>query len=447
MATKVIMPALGMAQETGKLLAWLKQEGEAVIKGEVIMEIETDKAAVEFEAMASGILSGICAEPGQDIPVGEIVAWILEPGEEVPLVEPIQPRENKTETKSIPQTMPAGAGYNKNPQSSQAHLEISPVARNIAQEHGIDLNLIKPNGNRIQKADVLTFIERSGRNAYGAGIVLASPKARRLAAENGVALTMIAGSGPDGVVLAADVILYKSMPKTQTSSQSAILEGQPLEMSKAWSVMAERLAEAWRTIPHFYLERTINASQLVAWRKSAQNKTDTKITFTDLLIKTVARALKEHPRVNAAWINETILTNQEIHVGLAVATDDGLVVPVIPNTDMLAVDEIALQRQGIVERAVEGKLKLQDLQGGTFTISNLGMFGIDRFSAIVNPPQAAILAVGKIIEKAVPIDGEVEIIPTITLTLSCDHRVVDGARGAKFLDTLADYLEEPLRIL
>ncbi len=211
--------------------------------------------------------------------------------------------------------------------------------------------------------------------------------------------------------------------------------------------MAGRLAEAWRTIPHFYLEREIDAGTLQGWRAEAQTGSETKITVTDLLLRATAAALRRHPRLNAAWIEDEIQFNEAIHIGLAVAVEDGLVVPVIPFTDRLSVAEIAAAREGIVSRALAGKLKAADLQGGTMTLSNLGMFGVDRFSAIVNPPQAAILAAGKIADRVVPLNGEIAIQPRLTLTLSCDHRVVDGARGAAFLETLATFLEQPLRLL
>ncbi len=441
MATKVIMPALGMAQETGKLIAWLKKEGESVTKGEPIMEIETDKAVVEYDAAASGILGGVTAVAGQEIPVGEVVAWILEPGEPVPeeLVRPAKESSTAAEKSGVQHPEKAHV------ESSKPGTEISPVARNVAREHNIDLNQIKTEGSRIRKADVLAFIEGHADQAGFPGLLPASPKARRLAAKHGLDLETISGSGPDGAVLTADV-LAEAVRLEQVVRQSAI-SGQPFAMSKAWAVMADRLAEAWRTIPHFYLEREINASQMVVWRESAQRSTEDKITYTDLLTKAVAAALKHHPRVNASWIEGEILINDGVHVGLAVATADGLVVPVIPNTDELSVKEIASRRAGLVARAQEGRLKLQDIQGGTFTISNLGMYGVDGFIAIVNPPQAAILAVGKIVDKVMSVDGQVAVVPTLKLTLSCDHRVVDGAIGARFLAQIAEYLEDPLRIL
>lgn len=279
------MPALGMAQESGKLLAWLKQEGETVTKGEPLMEIETDKAAVEIEASASGLLGGVSVEVGQDVPVGQVIAWILEPGEKAPATEPTQSDQDKAIEKHELQPVREKAVARAD-RSTPASLEISPVAKNIAQEHGVDLNLLKPNGARIQKADVLAFIDRSDQQSSVAGIVLASPKARRMAGEYGLVLDMISGSGPDGAVLAADVALYAAQPSPQLSSQQSIPgAGQPIEMSRGWTVMAERLTEAWRTIPHFYLEREINASQMISWRNTAQKNSENKITFTNLLLK------------------------------------------------------------------------------------------------------------------------------------------------------------------
>ena len=434
MATKVIMPALGMAQETGKLISWLKKEGDTVTQGEAIMEIETDKAVVEYDAAASGVLRGVQAEPGDEVPVGEVIAWILEPGEALP-------EQPKAVAKPPAAAQQPASPVVQQPEAA-APVDISPVALNIAREYHVDLSQLKANGRRIQKADVLAYIEKRSTQP---ALTPASPKARRLAKEHGLDIEALTGSGPDGAVLTADILAQVELLK-QVVRQAAD-SGQSFAMSRAWSVMAERLTAAWQTIPHFYLEREVNASQMVAWRSSAQKNTNNKITYTDLLTKAVAAALRQHPRVNASWIDGTIRLNDEIHVGLAVATEDGLVVPVIPNTDLLSVSQIAEHRAGLVARTQEGKLIMQDLQGGTFTISNLGMYGVDGFIAIVNPPQAAILAVGKIVEKVLPVDGHPAVVPTMKLTLSCDHRIVDGARGAMFLDTLAKFLEDPLQIL
>lgn len=211
--------------------------------------------------------------------------------------------------------------------------------------------------------------------------------------------------------------------------------------------MAQRLQESWQTVPHFYLERNVDVTALMKWRKQIQKRVEQKVTVTDLLTKVVAAALGAHPRVNASWIDEQIVLNHEINVGLAVAVEDGLLVPVVHGANQLGIGAIAERRAEIVSNALDGKLGLAEMQGGTFTISNLGMFGITKFNAIVNPPQAAILAVGSIEERAVPVGGKVKARPMMTLTLSCDHRVVDGARGAQFMQMLVSYLEDPLSIL
>jgi pyruvate dehydrogenase E2 component (dihydrolipoamide acetyltransferase) len=214
-----------------------------------------------------------------------------------------------------------------------------------------------------------------------------------------------------------------------------------------WRVMADRLTQAWTTIPHFYLIREVNASRLVTWREKVQKNSTEKITYTDLLVKLTAVALKQYPRLNASWLNDNIVLNPDINIGLAVAVDDGLLVPVIHHADELPLTELAIRRSGIVKRAQANKLSLDDLSGGTFTISNLGMYGVDAFNAIVNPPQAAILAVSRIADRVVPVNGQPAVQPMMTLSLSCDHRVVDGARGAEFLQALADLIEEPLQLL
>jgi pyruvate dehydrogenase E2 component (dihydrolipoamide acetyltransferase) len=214
-----------------------------------------------------------------------------------------------------------------------------------------------------------------------------------------------------------------------------------------WRRAAERLTQSWQTVPHFYLKRDVFAEGLVDWRNGLKQRTDTKVTFTDLIVKVVAAALRKNPYVNGQWNGEGVVFNENVNVGLAVAIDEGLLVPVIHDTDKLGVTEIAQRRAEIVTRSQTGKLKPMDLQGGTFTISNLGMYGIDEFNAIVNPPQAAILAIGRINDRVVPINGEPVIRKVLTLSLSCDHRAVDGARGAQFLDTLSSYIQDPMGLV
>lgn len=445
MAKEIVMPALGMAQETGVLLQWLKQPGDLVMKGEPLMEVETDKAAVEVEAPASGVLAQVTAGPGDVIPVGQVIAVLLAPGEIAGEQKP-QPM------------LPAAS----------VAISVSPVAARMAAEHNLDLSLVKPAGGRIQREDVVAYLEAHGSRGartQGNGHVLASPKARRLAKENGLELAALKGSGPNGAVLAADVeeaMRLRSqetalpetptLPKAHKAQPSIPPFLQPanlpvLTMSRNWRIAAERLTQSWTTVPHFYLVREINAGGLIAWRDKVSARATEKITYTDLLLKIVASALRRHPRLNAAWQDDTIVLNEEVNVGLAVAIEDGLVVPVIQQADTLGLNDLAARRKELVGKAQAGKLALADISGGTFTISNLGMYGVDAFNAIINPPQAAILAISRIADRVVPLNGQPAIQPMLTLTLSCDHRVVDGARGAQFLQTLAELMEEPLRLL
>lgn len=438
LAHDVIMPALGMAQETGILLQWLKAEGDEIAKGEPLMEVETDKAAVEVEAPASGMLANVTAHPGDEVPVGQVIAVILAPGEKA---APPSAAQMAARQSVQPQASQSAAGVSAGePQSL-----VSPVAARIAAEHNIDLKQVASSGGRIQKEDVLAYL--TARQATTGKLIPASPKARRLAAERNLDLAAINGSGPNGAVLAADVEAYVPPQPSAAAFQPPTAEPQTIAVSRMWQVMADRLTESWQTVPHFYLNRDVNASQLLTWGESVKQRINQTITLTDLLVKLVAIALQKHPRVNAAWHGGNIILNSEVNVGLAVAVEEGLLVPVIHQADMLGLADLAEQRRAVVERARSGKPALDDLQGGTFTVSNLGMFGIDTFNAIVNPPQAAILAVGRIADRVVPVDGQPGVQPMITLTLSCDHRVVDGARGAHFLHTLGTFIENPLAVL
>lgn len=431
MAKDVIMPALGMAQETGTLLRWFKSAGDAVIKGEPLMEVETDKAAVEIEAPVSGTLTNIIAQEGDVIPVGQRIALILAPGEsEVSTTHPTSPVPVSS-PQTVSQSKPATA---------------TPVAARLLAEHNLDITKIKPNGGQVRKEDVLAYID-SQKKPIAFSRVLASPKARRLAKENGIDLAVVTGTGPDGAVLASNVQALIDQPMAVAISQQPASATTELQTSRVWKVMAERLTQAWTTIPHFYLIREVNAFHMMDWREKAQKKSAEKITYTDLLVKLVSAGLRQHPRLNASWVNNDIVLNQDINVGLAVAVDDGLLVPVIHHSDELNLSQLASRRSEIVSRAKAGKLLLDDLSGGTFTISNLGMYGVDAFNAIVNPPQAAILAVSRIADRVVPLNGQPVVQPMMTLSLSCDHRVVDGARGAEFLQALADFIEEPMSIL
>ncbi|HEU4450387.1 MAG TPA: dihydrolipoamide acetyltransferase family protein [Gaiellaceae bacterium] len=386
------MPALGMAQETGRVLRWLKAEGDAVAKGEPLMEVETDKVTVEIEAPAEGLLAAVRAEAGTDVPVGQAVALILAPGEVAP--------ENggaarSAEAPSAPPAAVAAAGR--------------PL--------------------------------RAGRAARRR---LASPKARRLAAEQGIDLDALGdGSGPHGAVLAADVAAARPAAAARPPAAAQAGAAAELPVSRIWEVMAERTTRSWTTAPHFYLVRDVDAGRLQSWRRAARARLGLDVSVTDLLVRATAAALRGHPRANAAWVDGAVRRNDEINVGIAVAVEDGLVVPVVHGADRIGVAGIAARREEIVARAREGSLRPDDVERGTFTISNLGMYGVDAFNAVLAGPQAAILAVGRIAERVVAVDGAPAVRPMATLTLSCDHRTIDGATAARFLSELADLIEEP----
>jgi pyruvate dehydrogenase E2 component (dihydrolipoamide acetyltransferase) len=397
MAISVVMPALEMAQETGKLVSWLKKEGESVAKGEPLLEIETDKAVMEIESPGEGILSDVKVQAGTDVPVGRTIAWILRPGEVAPTEELAVESGRKSTVAAAPQVSAA----------SSAH-QSAPAAQSAPQSAKI------------------------------------SPKARRLASERGVDLSKVRGSGPGGEVLASDILA------AATSTVDA-----PTHVADALSpiskLMAERTTQSWTTVPHFFVVREVDAEALNETRKifaaQIEQTHHAKLTHTDLLVAVSARVLRKHQRVNASWSGDAVRLNEKINIGLAMAVADGVVAPVIQNADTAALGEIAVQRAELTERARSGKLRPADLAGGTFTISNLGMFGVDAFTAIIIQPQAAILAVGAIADRVVPVDGLPGIRPMLTLTLSSDHRIVDGARAAEFMRDLAAAISDPRQFL
>ena len=389
MATEVIMPALSPAQETGILIEWFKEEGDLIEKGEPLMEVETDKANVEVEATTTGILANITVNLGDEIPVGKVIALILADGESVP---------------------------ESNKEYSSSETKVSE--EDTAQLQTTISNPLDPSAN------------------LPTNKIVASPKVRQYAKKEGIDLSFIKGSGPNGVILMEDVLVNQSSTETEEND---------IPTSKGWRLMADRLTESWSSAPHFNLVRHLDVSNLVTYKKQVQEKNSNRLTYTDLLIKLVSITLKEHPRINASWIDNKIVKNSEINVGLAVDFDGGLIVPVIHKTDELSLGEITNRRKDLITRTQAGKLRSGDLDRGTFTISNLGMFDVDSFNAIINPPQAAILAVGRIVDKVVPVDGLPEVRPILTLNLSFDHRVVDGVRGAEFLKTLSNLIENPLQ--
>jgi pyruvate dehydrogenase E2 component (dihydrolipoyllysine-residue acetyltransferase) len=470
MPTNVVMPALELAQTTGKVLRWLKSPGDRVQKGEPLVEIETDKITTEIEAPEAGVLGDVTARDGDVVPVGQTIARIVDAADAVAAAAPPAMAPAPPVAAPAPAMAPASSA---SPSSSAAPstIKASPLARRIAEEHGVDLAQVKTASGKIEKADVLAYVESraassgapaastsvSAGDGAGAHLAAASPKARRLAAERGLDLTALRGSGPGGAVLTDDVVAASVSPARPIPAAPPRVAEPPVVVGAAqaapvgtvWRVMAERMAASWTTAPHFYLVREVNVSRLIVWRERAvkQQAAGARITYSDLLVKLVAAAIAKHPNVNVSWRDGTIVRNAEVNIGLAVAIDEGLIVPVIHRADALSLSEIAARREEIVGRAQAGKLRPADIQGAGFTISNLGMYGVDAFNAILNPPQAAILAVGRIADRVVAVNGQPSVQPTMVLTLSGDHRAVDGARGAQFLSTLADLIEEPLSLL
>src|ERR1700736_4383036 len=393
MAHNIVMPALEMAQENGKVLAWRKKEGEGVAKGEPLLDIETDKAVVEIESPADGILAGVKAHEGDVIPVGQTIAWIVMPGEKPPV-----------------ETHPSAASGRR--MEPKAAAVASPVAAK-------DTNQPAASSARI------------------------SPKARRLAKERGIDLSQVRGTGNDGEILAEDILAFVT-----PAGSSAISSPAPLEtMSSIARLMAERTTQSWTSVPHFFVVREADAGAVMEAREklgSAIEKAQgVRVTQTDVLVALAARVLVKHPRLNASWTGEGIRLNPEVNIGIAMAVNDGVVAAVVPGAQAKKLGEIAALRQELTERARSNKLRPTDIAGATFTISNLGMYKVDAFSAIINPPQAAILAVGSIADRVVPVDGKPGIRPIMILTLSCNHRVTDGAKAATFLNDVGEAFGEP----
>ncbi len=394
MAFSVVMPALEMAQETGKLLAWRKKEGDRVSKGEPLLEIETDKAVVEVEAPADGILAGIKASEGSDIPVGQTIAWIVAPGEAPP---------------ATAESAAPSARATSHAKTVSSHAPVVPAP---------------PSSVKI------------------------SPKARRLAKELNVDLATVRGSGPGGEILASDI---QAAATASPANAPEAISDQIEKPTSFGSIMAERTTHSWTTVPHFFVTRDIDATQLNAYRDrllgNNKDSSQVRISHTDLLVALVSRVLLKHPRLNASWSAEGIRLHSHVHMGVAIAVKDGVVAAVIHNAHAASLTEIAMQRHELAERARAGKLRPADIADATFTISNLGMYKVDQFSAIITPPQAAILAVGGIADRVVAIEGKPAVRPRMTLTVSCDHRVADGARAAQFLSDVAEALQEPAKFL
>ena len=414
MSSQVTLPRLGQGMETGTIVRWLKSEGDSVEKGEALYELDTEKVTQEVEAEASGVLLKILAGEGEEIEVGKAIAVIGEQGEEVPAGEAEDPTEVSED---------------------DAQEEGSPAPeREDERERG-----------REEGPEGPSEPEQSVESTNG-GRVKASPLARRIARERGIELSALRGTGPEGRIVAEDVERASATGAAAAPAAAAPTgEVEVVKLNQMRKTIARRMTEAWEA-PAFQISMSADMTGSVRLREAllAQVKEGgVRPTYSDILTKVVALALMRHRDVNAHFAGDSVKLFPNANIGIAVAIPHGLVVPVIPGCERLTIPEIAAARADIVSRTREGKLRAEDLDRGTFTISNLGMYGVERFTAVLNPPQAGILAVGAIEERAVVVDGDFEIQPRMDMTLTIDHRSVDGATASEFLATVKSFLEEP----
>jgi pyruvate dehydrogenase E2 component (dihydrolipoamide acetyltransferase) len=411
MPTDVIMPALGVAQEKGTLLNWHKAEGQSVTKGEPLMEVETDKATVEIEAPASGILANVMASAGDEVPVGNRIAVILAPGEV-----------------AAPPTEGEGRGEDRLEHSTHNLRSKPPVERN------------SPISSFIKGGSEGDFASET--SPLGRTRILASPAAKRIAKEKGIDLASVKGTGPERAILAEDVL-------KSTATQASAPGGPPkvketVQFTPMRRIVGERMTKSKQTAPHFYLSMDTDMTEITRRRNTLKEKAESLVpSINDFILAACARALRDFPSLNAAFTDHGVEIYSDINIGLAVALEEGLVVPVIRNADRLTLQELAKQSRELAEKAQKKKLFPLDYDGGTFTVSNLGMLGVDNFVAIINPPQCAILAVGRVAPRVVPFREGIAVRPMMTMSLSADHRIVDGAIAARFLQEVKNLLERP----
>lgn len=415
-ATVITMPKMSDTMQEGTISAWLKKEGDEVKSGEVIAEVETDKATMELESYEDGTLLHIGVEAGNSVPVDGVIAVIGEKGADYKTLLKAQASNEKEEEKPAQET------------KKEASKPAAPTPQASAP------------------APVPT-----GNSADGDRIK-ASPLAKKMAEEKGINIQQVSGSGEGGRIVRRDIENYvpAAAPAASTSAQTAGVGQESFReenVSQMRKVIAKRLAESKFGAPHFYLTMEINMDKAIEARKSMNEIAPVKISFNDMVIKASAAALRQHPKVNSSWLGDKIRFNDHVHIGMAVAVEEGLLVPVIRFADSKSLSQISTEAKSLGGKAKNKELQPKDWEGNTFTISNLGMFGIDEFTAIINPPDACILAVGGIKETVIVSNGEMKIGNIMKVTLSCDHRVVDGAVGSAFLLTLKSLLEDPVRIL
>ena len=429
MAKEIIMPKFGFTQEESEILEWLHKEGETVEKGDPIAVVSTDKISMEVEAPDDGILSGIKYQIGDVVPVTEIIAYILQPGEELPAGDE-KPKKVEKSTKA--------------PEKDQTKA-VTPLAKRLAKDARLDIEAINGTGEKgkVTKADVEAAIAKT--IVKPAGKVRATPAARRISREKGIDLTAVAGSGPSGRVQAADVANFTS--GTVVQQQAAAVSGKKIPLVGMRRTIAQNMSQSWTQAPHMTLQIDIQVDAMETLRTAINSYAKTKqdrVSMTAFITKAVAKALKMNLIVNSQFTEKEIQVISDVNIGIATALDNGLIVPVIQNADKKKLKDVSSEVRSLAEKARSNKLSSNDLMNGTFTISNLGMYGIDRFTAIINPPQSAILAVGRMNRVYVPTENNLpEVKQIVTFTLSADHRVMDGAQAAKFLADLNDVIQAP----
>jgi len=462
MAKEIIMPKFGFTQEESTIVAWLKQEGDRVEKGEPIAECTTDKVNMEIEAPEDGILGGIRYPAGATVPVTEIIAYVLQEGETLPeasaAAAPAAPA-----AEAVPAAPPRD-------DADAGEAGATPLARRIAEAEGVDLSAVVGTGagGKVTREDVERYVAAMRTAEPADGKVRATPAARRAAREQGLDLAAIAGSGPRGRVQEADVLaaaeaqaaaapapvagpVPTSAPQPAVPVAAPVGEPQVIPLEGMRRTIAQRMQQSYQQAPHVSFTLDVDMTKAIAFREYASQRIpegQPRISMTALIIKAVAWALRQHPMVNSYLIRDEILVMPDVNVGMAVALEDGLIVPVIRNADRKGLVQIGQEVVDLSRRARSGELRPEEVADGTFTVSNLGMFGIDRFTAIINPPQVGILAVGRIAKRFVPGENDEPVAkPLMTVTLVTDHRVIDGAQSAQFVATLRDALEEPASIL
>ena len=433
MAIEMIMPKVDMDQETGTVVEWTKTDGQQVKEGETILVIETDKIAIDVEAPGTGILNGISAHPGDVIPIGTVIAYILEEGEEVPVVKAVTPAP-EAETKQ------AAA-------APEGDIPATPVAKKMAEVHGVDLSKVAPSGmgGKVTKDDVQSAITPAF--SVGGGEVIATPAARRTARLSGVNLSLVQGSGPGGRIQASDVESYQ--PGVSLPAASQVQSGESIPLIGMRRTIAERLTSSYQSIPHIQFTARVDMTNFVKARKDyndlALERGDDKVSVTAMLVKLVAMVIADHPMINSSLVEDSIILHQDINIGVAVALEKGLIVPVVKNANLKGISKIAFETTDLVKRAREETLVGADVRGGTFTITNLGPFGVEQFNAIINPPEAGILAIGATTQEVIALDeGTIAVRPIMRFTLSADHRIIDGAVAARFLADLKTTFENPI---